>query len=466
MFLKPLHRFLRTAGFKLTVWYSGIFIFSSLLLFSLTYFILSSSLHKQDREGIYSKLKELSSFYQTGGIKSLERQVSVRKKFERQGSFFVRVADESNRTLFLVIPYQWVEFDIKALERKTQIDKETWFYLHGMGSKNRLEIASAPLGDHYFLQVGKSTGEREKILERFREIFATVLLPLIICGFGGGAFLGYRAFKPVRHLIDTTRSVSAGRMDARVPNPHTGDELEALVELFNDMLARINSLIQAMRGSLDNLAHDLRTPMTRLRGVAERALQAGPEAGAYEEALVTCIEESDQILRMLNTFMDISEAETGAMKLDRRELELGEVAQRVLELYRYLAEEKNIQISVRITRGLSLVADPSRIGQVLANLVDNAIKYTPENGRVDIEAYKSSEDIIISVKDTGSGISREDLPRIWDRLYRGDQSRSQRGLGLGLSLVKAIVAAHGGKVQVNSEPGRGSTFTITIPAGA
>ncbi|MBW2045991.1 MAG: hypothetical protein JRI96_14105, partial [Deltaproteobacteria bacterium] len=150
MFLKPLHRFLRTAGFKpgfkLTVWYSGIFIFSSLLLFSLTYFILSSSLHKQDREGIYSKLKELSSFYQTGGIKSLERQVSVRKKFERQGSFFVRVADDSNRTLFLVIPYQWVEFDIKALERKTQIDKETWFYLHGMGSKNRLEIASAPLG--------------------------------------------------------------------------------------------------------------------------------------------------------------------------------------------------------------------------------------------------------------------------------------------------------------------------------
>ncbi|MBW1669396.1 MAG: HAMP domain-containing histidine kinase, partial [Deltaproteobacteria bacterium] len=206
--------------------------------------------------------------------------------------------------------------------------------------------------------------------------------------------------------------------------------------------------------------------MTRLRGVAERALQAGPEAGAYEEALVTCIEESDQILRMLNTLMDISEAETGAMKLDRRELELGEVVQRVLELYRYLAEEKNIQISVRITRGLSLVADPSRIGQVLANLVDNAIKYTPENGRVDIEAYKSSEDIIISVKDTGSGISREDLPRIWDRLYRGDQSRSQRGLGLGLSLVKAIVAAHGGKVQVNSEPGRGSTFTITIPAGA
>jgi len=464
MFLKPLNRFLRTAGFRLTLWYSGIFILSSLLLFSLTYFILSTSLHRQDREAIHTKLKELSSFYQAGGIKSLERQVSVRKKFERQNPFFVRVADGSNRTLFLVIPYQWVEIDIKALERKVPVAKETWFYLRGRNKKDLLEIASAPLGGHYFLQVGKSTVDRERILERFRGIFATVLVPLIICGFGGGAFLGYRAFKPVRHLIDTTRSVSAGRMDARVPNPHTGDELEALAELFNDMLARIDSLIQAMRGSLDNLAHDLRTPMTRLRGVAEGALQVGPEGEAYEEALITCVEESDQILRMLNTLMDISEAETGAMKLDRKELDLGGVVQRVLELYGYLAEEKNIQISVRIPRGLSLVADPSRLSQALANLVDNAIKYTHEQGRVDIVACKSSQEVIIKVKDTGSGISSEDLPRIWARLFRGDQSRSQRGLGLGLSLVKAIVEAHGGTVQVESERGRGSTFTIAIPA--
>jgi len=206
--------------------------------------------------------------------------------------------------------------------------------------------------------------------------------------------------------------------------------------------------------------------MTRLRGVAERALQAGPEAGAYEEALVTCIEESDQILRMLNTLMDISEAETGTMKLDKKQLDLKEVVQRVLELYGYLAEEKNIQINVRIPEGLSLVADPSRLSQVLANLVDNAIKYSTDGERIEIKAYQSRGNIIINVKDTGRGISKEDLPRIWDRLYRGDQSRSQRGLGLGLSLVKAIVEAHKGTVQVESEPGKGSTFTITIPAGA
>ncbi|MBW1732423.1 MAG: HAMP domain-containing histidine kinase [Deltaproteobacteria bacterium] len=164
--------------------------------------------------------------------------------------------------------------------------------------------------------------------------------------------------------------------------------------------------------------------------------------------------------------MDISEAETGTMKLDKKQLDLKEVVQRVLELYGYLAEEKNIQINVRIPEGLSLVADPSRLSQVLANLVDNAIKYSTDGERIEIKAYQSRGNIIINVKDTGRGISKEDLPRIWDRLYRGDQSRSQRGLGLGLSLVKAIVEAHKGTVQVESEPGKGSTFTITIPAGA
>ncbi|MCX5861580.1 MAG: HAMP domain-containing sensor histidine kinase [Deltaproteobacteria bacterium] len=138
----------------------------------------------------------------------------------------------------------------------------------------------------------------------------------------------------------------------------------------------------------------------------------------------------------------------------------------VVELYRYVAEEKNIVISTAFSEDLQVTVDPHRIRQVLANLLDNAVKYTPDWGRVDVETTQSPKQIIIAVKDTGAGIPEEEIPKIWNRLYRGDKSRSQRGLGLGLSLVMSIVKAHGGYVEVSSQPGTGSTFTVCLPQGS
>jgi signal transduction histidine kinase len=464
MSLIPLKHLRKTVSFKLTVWYSGIFILSFLLLFLLAYFLLSSSLNRQDKEAIQLKLKELLALYQTGGIELLEREVSIEKKFEKKNSFFIRLAGPENKTLFLLIPYQWAQFDIKKLERATSHTNTTWIRLPARNNRDVLEIASARLTDDYLLQTGRSTEDREKILRRFREVFVAVMAPLILFGFLGGAFLGIRALKPIRNLIDTVRSVRVGRLDARVPSPQTGDELEELATLFNGMLEQIEILIRAMRGSLDNIAHDLRTPMTRLRGIAERALQSGQEAEACQEALVDCIGESEQILTMLNTLMDISEAETGVMKLDQQVVNIHALMDRVFEMYRYVAEEKNIHIRLNVVDGLRVNVDPTRMSQVLANLLDNAIKYTPHGGLIELDAYGQENQVVITYKDSGIGIAQEELPRIWDRLYRGDQSRSQKGLGLGLSLVKAIVQAHRGRVDVGSEPGKGSTFRIYLPA--
>ncbi|HSU57389.1 MAG TPA: HAMP domain-containing sensor histidine kinase, partial [Candidatus Dormibacteraeota bacterium] len=220
------------------------------------------------------------------------------------------------------------------------------------------------------------------------------------------------------------------------------------------------------------------TPLTRLRSTAEISLQAGADPGAAREALADCVEESERVLNMLNTLMEIAEAEAGMMKLDRKPVDLCQLAREVIELYEYVAEEKKISIRTDFPNAQASVGtegidgssqviakvDPTRMRQVFANLLDNAIKYASEGGAVTICIRADGENALTIFRDTGMGIPAEEQDKIWSRLYRGDKSRSQRGLGLGLSLVKAVVEAHGGEVSVSSVVNQGSEFTVRLPA--
>jgi signal transduction histidine kinase len=166
---------------------------------------------------------------------------------------------------------------------------------------------------------------------------------------------------------------------------------------------------------------------------------------------------------MLNTLMDISEAETGAMKLSMENVDLSALIDEVVELYDFVAEDKGVTVSVNAARPLYLPGDRSRLRQVIANLVDNAIKYTARGGRVEIQSLQEDHQAVLLVRDTGIGIPPNEMTRIWDRLYRGDKSRSQRGLGLGLSLVKAVIQAHRGRVEVSTRSNGGSRFSLYLP---
>jgi signal transduction histidine kinase len=304
-----------------------------------------------------------------------------------------------------------------------------------------------------------------------------VTLPLLAASFAGGLLFSGRALRPVQRLTRSFRSIIAtGRIEGRLSDPGRGDELAELVSLYNAMLERIDALIRGMREALDNVAHDLRTPMARFRATAESALQSPGDSEALREALADAMEESERVLTMLRILMDISEAETGTMKLNLAQGSMFELVRRVLELYQIVAEEKSIALAAEVPEELRIEADQARLEQALANLLDNAIKYTPRGGRVTVRARAVASAVAdptglgpdsqveLAVEDNGLGIQPEEVPRIWDRLYRGDKSRNEKGLGLGLSLVKAVVQAHGGTVQVASQPGQGSVFTVTLPA--
>jgi signal transduction histidine kinase len=429
----------RAFGLRIALWYATLFVVGAMVIVLLTYYLTAISLAQRDQQILRAKLGEYAAAYARGGINVLAGTVRAEQQTAPE-RLFVRVVDRGVEAVVLSSPNGW--------------------------DPSLLETASVRLGDGTLVQVGKSTEPREDLLARFRAALGMVTLLVVVTALTGGWLVTQTAMAPIRQLTHAVRRIiRTGRTDTRVPLGGTGDALDELTILFNTMLDKIEGLVTAMHGALDNVSHDLRTPLTRLRGGAEMALAAPPDLDRYREALADTIEEADRVLVMLTTLMDISEAESGTMRLRREPVLLSEIAERAVDLYRDVADAKGVALSAPAAPEVSVSADRTRLEQATANLLDNAIKYTPPGGHVAVDIRRDEAAARLTVRDDGPGIPGDELPRIWDRLFRGDRSRAERGLGLGLSLVKAIVEAHGGTVTVESEAGKGSAFTVSLPAG-
>jgi signal transduction histidine kinase len=453
-------RISQALGLRLAAWYLGTFLASTVVIGVLTYGLLASLLETRDHDIIQSTLREYATRYQAGGLPALARAIEIEQRSGSREPLFVRLVGPFEDVLLYSLPETWGAFDLSALPGGANA---IWAQVRASDRNAVLEVATINVGGGTVLQVGKTSEARNQLLSNFRRVLMLGAGFALVIGVVGGVFLTRSTLKPLRDLRDAVRRIlQTGQTDDRVPVYGNEDAVDELSTLFNAMLARITTLIHGMRNALDHVAHDLRTPMTRMRVTAESALATNDPA-RHREALSDCLEESERVLSMLTTLMDISEAETGTMKLNVTAVPLAQLASEVTALYEDTAEDAGVTLRVDVPADVTVPADRDRLRQALANLVDNAIKYTPREGRVELSATLEPGTVVIRVSDTGPGISEQDLPRIFDRLYRGDRSRATRGLGLGLSLVRAYVEAQGGSVSVKSTPVSGSTFEIRLP---
>ncbi len=438
-------RISQALGLRLAAWYLGTFLASTLVIGGLTYGLLATLLEQRDHDIIQSTLREYATRYQAGGLPALARAIELEQRSGSREPLFVRLVGPFEDVLLYSLPETWGAFDLSELPGGPNA---IWSQVRARDRNAVLEVATINVGGGAVLQVGKTSEARNQLLSNFRRVLMLGAGAALVIGVVGGLFLTRSTLKPLRDLRDAVRRIlQTGQTDDRVPVYGTEDTVDELSTLFNAMLARITTLIHGMRNALDHVAHDLRTPMTRLRVTAESALATNDPA-KYREALSDCLEESERVLSMLTTLMDISEAETGTMKLNVSQVELAKLAREVdRSLRRHGRRCGRDAAGRRACRSRRARRSRSPAPGARQSRRQRDQVHAAQADASSCRQQRSGDAVVIRVADTGPGISEQDLPRIFDRLYRGDQSRATRGLGLGLNLVRAYVEAQGGTVD-------------------
>ncbi len=448
---------------RLAFLYTAFLAVSFSALFMVMYQLVDRIVQQRDRELIQAQVEKFSALYQHGGVSALANYFN--QPVTQPDAVFVRIVDSSNRVHFITVSHPlWNLLDQRMRQTGDLHGKSRWDMLAQEEAEGSWMVGTQPLNGSFYLQVGLSNAADRAVMAHLRRTGLIILTPALLLSLLGGWLLSRSALSPLRALVDTTAHiVETGDLDRRVPEQRQRGELAELGTLFNTVLDQNRRLVESSRETLDNVAHDLRTPMTHLRNSAEHALQDFDAPPAQlREALADCMEESEKILCMLNALMDLAEARTGGMKLEKQSFAVRELADEVIELYTIVAEERGLELKNEIPTWLTLEADRLKLRQCLANLTDNALKYS-DSGSIVLGGGSTENEVFLTVRDHGCGIAAKDLDRIWERLYRAENSRTAAGLGLGLSMVKAITEAHGGRAAAESLPHHGTVFTLTFP---
>jgi len=463
-----LDRWRRSVAVRLSLWFALLFAVGFSTIFVVMYVLLGRQLESRDVETLRIRLQQYAEIYENAGLPAMRDRVIEDSAAPHIRSLFVRMLNPHGDLIWTRVPPDWIEQDPRRIAAPDGWGGWTVHRVYTVrvpsDQQRDLIVVSTVLPDGDLLQVGRGTDSRSSLLEPLRAVFIWIGGAVVLVGFAVGVIAARRATRPLQAVVETARRIiSTGALDARVPIPSRNDDVAELVQYFNTVLDKNASLLRSMREALDNVAHDLRTPLTSMRGTAELALSRLGNETVTRDALVECVEQSDNVLRLLRALMEISEAEAGVLKLEKHDCDLSDLTESAVDLYSDVADMKHIKLRFVKEGAAPVFADPTRMRQAIANLIDNAVKYTPDGGSVDVLTGEREGKALFQVSDTGPGVPTAEQPRIWERLYRGDQSRSQSGLGLGLSVVRAIVQSHGGDVTVHNGVAGGAVFELTLP---
>jgi len=465
MFYGKLLKLRRTLAFRLTLWYAGIFAIFSSVAFLLFYTLITSVLEERIDQDLLAQAQRFSVLLATEGLDAVNSNAVIEAQAAGVKKVFFRLLNLNGDIFSSSNMSYWkdIAVDGKAIG---QLVRSQTPVIETIAIPNRSEevrILYAMISPTTIAQVGQAMESQSRFIEAFKRIFFATMTLLILVAAVVGWFMARRAVSGVEAVTRTARKISEGSHQERVPVKATGDEIDQLAITFNQMLDRIQALVTEIKEMNDNISHDLRSPIARIRGLAEVTLTTGKFPADFETMAASTIEECDRLLDMINTMLTISKTEAGVDKVAHDEVDITALVHNACELFEPLAEEKNVTLSCRAPEKTIISGDARMLQRMLANILDNAVKYTPSGGKVVSLAGNENNELIISVRDTGIGISETDLPHVFERFYRCDRSRSQPGTGLGLSLARAIARAHGGDIKVTSALDQGSTFTVTLP---
>ncbi len=466
MFLGKILKLGSTLAFRLTLWYAGIFAVCSCVAFLLFYTLITSVLQERIDQELLGQAQRFSALLATEGIEAvnnsavIEAQAAgVKKVFFRLLNFTGDAFSSSNMSY-----WKDIGVNVGAIEPLLRSSDPVFETVVIPNRSEQVRILYARLSPTIIVQIGQALESQSRFVEAFKRIFIITMSVLIFLAAGVGWFMARRAVSGVEAVTRTAQMISGGSLQERVPVKPRGDEIDQLATTFNQMLDRIQTLLTEIKEMTDNIAHDLRSPIARIRGIAEVTLTTSKSLSEYENMAASTIEDCDRLLDMINTMLLISKTEAGVEKLSREEVDIAALIRKACELFQPIAEDKDVRLAYRPPEETFLLGDTRMLQRMLSNILDNAVKYTSPGGKVEVSLTKSkSGDAIVSVSDTGVGISEADLLHIFERFYRCDRSRSQPGTGLGLSLARALVRAHGGDITVTSTVNQGSIFTITLP---
>jgi len=458
--------------FRLTAWYAGL-LAGALLLFAVSVYVglkqymvgsMSRTLAEQSR----SIGTELLSEFPSKRPHWLNEEIEEAYAPEANETF-IRVTRSDGAVVYVSGAPKDASFDpvqVPPLKHTSDHENSRKVQLPG-GKKLFIESLSFtnPDGSRYVVENGISYSEIENVLNGLLRLVA-LCLPFVVslAGFGG-YWLMRRSLKPVDEITSRAEGITSTNLSERLPVIKTGDELERLSTSLNRMIARLEDAFQHIHRFSADASHELRTPLTILQLELEEMIQHRDLPLVIVDQIGSALEETQRLSRIVENLMAISRLDAGEVKMEKVLLDLGELAASTAEQMKLLGEEKSVRLACHVDPGVRVLGDQSRLKQVVVNLIDNAIKYTPQGGRVTVNVRTVEGGAQLEVADTGLGMSPEVISHVFERFYRADKARSRDsgGAGLGLAIVKAICSAHGADVHVASEEGKGSIVRVELP---